>query len=192
MKLTGKTVSDFVRTAWQIIRDYYAKLYSDGKSDRHAIYPLTLPAMPQFRTTRHLDGDHTFTVDDVYIHYDDSIGAICDFDHRDFLFEVRYGTICKRGYPNVLAAGRCADGTGYGWDLLRVIPPAILTGQAAANAACLAIEEKTAVASVDIKRLQTVQEKDNVMVHFPDEYLPEDRTVVIHGKNAAEIEGGHL
>ena len=26
---------------------------------------------------------------------------------------------------------------------------------------------------------------------FPDEYIPEDRTVVIHGKNAVQIDGGH-
>jgi hypothetical protein len=30
------------------------------------------------------------------------------------------------------------------------------------------------------------------MIHFPDEYIPEDRSVVIHGKRAAEIEGGHF
>ena len=30
------------------------------------------------------------------------------------------------------------------------------------------------------------------MIHFPDEYLPEDQTVIIHGKNAAQIDGGHM
>jgi hypothetical protein len=30
------------------------------------------------------------------------------------------------------------------------------------------------------------------MIHFPDEYVPEDKTVIIHGKNASEIEGGHF
>ena len=68
----------------------------------------------------------------------------------------------------------------------------ILTGQAAAHAACLALKTGVGAPDVDIKCLQTVLENDDVMVHFPDEYLPEDRTVVIHGKNAAEIEGGHL
>jgi hypothetical protein len=40
--------------------------------------------------------------------------------------------------------------------------------------------------------LQARLEKENLMVHFPDPYVPEDKTVVIHGKNAAEIEGGHM
>ena len=42
------------------------------------------------------------------------------------------------------------------------------------------------------EELKAKLEKENVMVHFPDSYIPEDRTVVIHGKNAAEIEGGHM
>ena len=92
----------------------------------------------------------------------------------------------------MLTAGRSADGTGYCWDVLRVIPPAIITGQAAAHAACLAIRENTGAADVPIRTLQNKLEQDNIMVHFPDAYIPEDRTIVIHGKNAVQIEDGHL
>ena len=92
----------------------------------------------------------------------------------------------------MLTAGRSAAGIDYGWDLLRVIPPAIITGQAAAHTACLAIKDKVNVADVNISTLQNILEKDNIMVHFPDEYVPEDKTVIIHGKNAAQIDGGHM
>ena len=92
----------------------------------------------------------------------------------------------------MLTAGRSAAGIGYGWDLLRVIPPAIITGQAAAKVACMAIEDKCDVARVNISKLQSGLEKDDIMVHFPDEYVPEDKTVIIHGKNTAKIDGGHL
>ena len=92
----------------------------------------------------------------------------------------------------MLTAGRSAAGIGYGWDLLRVIPPAIITGQAAAKVAGMAIEDKTDVAKVNLSTLQSKLEKADIMVHFPDEYVPEDKTVIIHGKNAAEIDGGHL
>ena len=81
----------------------------------------------------------------------------------------------------MLTAGRSASAEGYGWDVLRVIPPAIITGQAAAEAACLAIDMGVGVADVDIKRLQSAIESDNIMVHFPDSYLPEDRTVKVRG-----------
>ncbi|MBE6690248.1 MAG: FAD-dependent oxidoreductase [Ruminococcaceae bacterium] len=184
--LTAEEVTDYLLTMQQNVLD---KL---KKTDRRSRDVAVMPMMPQFRTTAHIVGDYSLKVADAYRHFDDAVCAINDFEHRDHLFEVPLRTLCRRDHPNLMAVGRGADGTGYGWDLLRVIPPAILTGQAAAHAACHAIEEKTAVVAVDIKRLQTVLEKDNMMVHFPDAYLPEDRTVVIHGKNAAEIEGGHL
>ena len=159
------------------VENHAALLAKISDDDRRARDILIMPTMPQFRTTRHLDGDHTFTVDDVYIHYDDSIGAICDFDHRDFLFEVRYGTICKRGYPNVLAAGRIAAAEGFGWDILRVIPPAIITGQAAGTAAALAIDQGVDVADVDIGALQAALAARDVMIHFDDAWVPENRVV---------------
>ena len=148
--------------------------------------------MPQFRTTAHMKADYSLKVADAYRHFDDSVCAINDFEHRDHLFEVPLRTLCRRDYPNILTAGRSADGTGYGWDLLRVIPPAILTGQAAGEAASLAIKTGTSAAEVDITALQAKLESENVMVHFPDAYVPEDKTVIIHGKNAAEIDGGHM
>lgn len=184
--LSVEEVTDYLLTMQQNVLD---KL---KETDRLTRDVAVLPMMPQFRTTAHIKGDYSLKVSDAYRHFEDSVCAINDFEHRDHLFEVPLRTLCRKDYPNILAAGRCADGTGYGWDLLRVIPPAILTGQAAAHAACLALKTGTDVARVDIKSLQTVLENDNIMVHFPDAYLPEDRTVVIHGKNAAEIEGGHL
>jgi hypothetical protein len=160
-------------------------------SDRKSRDIAMLPMMPNFRTTCRIDGDYTLTVNDCYRHFDDSVCAINDFEHRDHLFEVPLRTLTRRDYPNMLTAGRSAAGAGYGWDLLRVIPPAILTGQAAGEAAALALRAGCGAAEVEIRTLQAKLERENVMVHFPDSYLPEDRTVIIHGKNAAEIEGGH-
>jgi len=174
-----------------LIKNQLHMLNNIKGDDRKSRDIAMLPLMPNFRTTACLKGDYTLSVQDAYRHFDDSICAINDFEHRDHLFEVPLRTITRRDYPNMLTAGRSASGTGYGWDLLRVIPPAILTGQAAALTASQALKEQTAVAGVDIKKLQAELEKENIMVHFPDEYLPEDRTVCIHGKNAVEIDGGH-
>ena len=74
---------------------------------------------------------------------------------------------------------------------MRVIPPAILTGQAAGEATCLAIENGRSVAAVPISALQSRLEAANVMIHFPDAYIPDDRTVIIHGKNADGHIDGH-
>ena len=184
--LSTEDVTDY------IIRNHHdmlERLKSTPKDEREI---AMLPLMPQFRTTCHLKGDYTFTVNDAYKHFDDSICAINDFEHRDHLFEVPLRTICRKDYPNILTAGRSASGEGYGWDILRVIPPAIITGQAAAEVACMAIDNKVKVSDVNIKNLQSKLENSNIMVHFPDSYVPEDKTVIIHGKNVSEIDGGHF
>lgn len=145
-----------------------------------------MPLMPNFRTTCRIDGDYTLTLGDCYRHFDDSVCAINDFDHCDHLFEVPLRTLTRRGFDNIITAGRCASGSGYGWDLLRVIPPAILTGQAAGEAAALSLEEGSAIYDTDIAVLQKRLENENVMVHFPDEYIPDDRTVIVHGRGIDE------
>ena len=175
--LSVEDVSDYLVRNQRVMLD---KLKADDRKSREI---ASLPLMPQFRTTCHIEGDYTFKVTDAYKHFDDSVCAINDFDHRDHLFEIPLRSLCRRDFPNMLTAGRSASGEGYGWALIRVIPPAILTGQAAAEAACLAIDERVGVADVDIKKLQSILEKDdNIMIHFPDEYVPEDKTVVIHGQ----------
>ena len=184
--LSAEEVSDY------IVRNHLLVLERLKQTDRKTREVVTTPGMPQFRTTAHIKGDYSLKVSDAYRHFDDSICAINDFEHRDHLFEIPLRALTRRDFPNIITAGRSADGTGYGWDLIRVIPPAILTGQAAGEAASLAIKENAAIAAVDIRALQAKLEKENVMIHFPDSYVPEDKTVVIHGKNTAEIEGGHL
>lgn len=184
--LNAEEVTDY------IVRNHLLVLEKLKETNRKTREVVTTPGMPQFRTTAHIKGDYSLKVADAYRHFDDSVCAINDFEHRDHLFEVPLRTLTRRDFPNIITAGRSADGTGYGWDLLRVIPPAILTGQAAGEAACLAIKSGTSVAGVDIRALQAKLEKENVMIHFPDSYMPEDKTVIIHGKNAAEIDGGHM
>ena len=184
--LTPEEVSDYIIRNHRLILD---RLLETNRKTREIV---TSPGMPQFRTTCHIKGDYSLKVSDAYRHFEDSVCAINDFEHRDHLFEVPLRTLTRRDYPNILTAGRSADGTGYGWDLMRVIPPAILTGQAAAEAACLAIQTGTGAADADISALQAKLEKENVMIHFPDDYVPEDKTVIIHGKNAVQIEGGHI
>ena len=184
--LTVEEVTDY------LVTNQDAMLAKLSEEDRTAREIAMLPLMPNFRTTCRLQGDYTFTVGDAYRHFDDSVCAINDFEHRDHLFEIPLRALCRADTPNILTAGRSVSAAGYGWDLVRVIPPAILTGQAAGEAAALALSGGTSAAEVDIRTLQRRLEAGNVMIHFPDSYVPEDRTVVIHGKNAAGIDGGHF
>lgn len=140
---------------------------------------VTLPGMCQFRTVRRMDADYVMQTTDAYRHFDDSIAAISDFDRRDYLYEVPYRTLVRSEFPNVITAGRSAAADGYMWDALRVIPPAILTGQAAGLAVSHAIDEGADIAKVNVPKLQEVLVSQNAFVHFDDADVPKvsDNTI---------------
>ncbi len=139
--------------------------------DRRIRQVISLPGMCQFRTTRRIDGDYTLLQEDCYRHFADSITAVNDFEHRDFLWEVPYRTLVKTGFDNLITAGRTAAGTDYAWDVLRVIPPAIVTGQAAGLAAAQALSTGSAIYGIDVSKLQRKLESQNVLLHFDDAWL---------------------
>lgn len=178
---TGEDVTQYIVENHMSVLD---KIKDDNRKERDI---LIMPSMPQFRTTRHIDGDYTFTTDDEYKHFDDSVGAICDFDRSDFLYEIPYRTITKKGFPNVITAGRIASGEGYGWDILRVIPPAIISAQAAGIACSIAIDDNSEIAEIDIKKLQKILESQNVLIHFDDKLVPEDKE-----NSGKRVETGHI
>lgn len=146
------------------------KIRNDDRLSREIV---TLPAMAQFRTTRRINGDYTLQESDSYRHFDDSIGAICDFDQRDFLYEIPFRSMVCSGYDNLITAGRCVAGESYAWDVLRVIPPAIISGQAAGCAVAQALDSSRPVYAIEMDVLQRQLELDNVMIHFHDSLIPE-------------------
>lgn len=156
-----------------IIENHIECLDKIKNDDRKSRAIITLPTMPQFRETRRIDGDITLHETDAYRHFEDSIAAISDFERRDYLYEIPYRALVKKGFPNLITAGRSISADGYAWSLVRVIPPAILTGQAAGNAAAAAVKENKAITDIDIKKLQNTLERQNVMIHFDDKLVPD-------------------
>ncbi len=135
----------------------------------------TLPSMPQLRTVRCICGEYSLSEKDLYQHFDDSVTAVCDSERRDSLYEIPFRSMYDRHFPNLIAAGRNIAATGYLWDVVRVIPPAIVTGQAAGTAAALAVNKKTPFSDLSVPELQNNLAEQNVMIHFQDEWIPADR-----------------
>lgn len=152
------------------------------KEDRLSRDVVTLPGMCQFRTTRRIDGDYVLKESDTYRHFEDSVGAINDFDRRDYLYEIPYRTLVNSKALNLITCGRTAAGDGYAWDVLRVIPPAIISGQVAGLAVSQAIDERKHICEIDIPKLQSSLEKCNVLIHFDDADVPtsSDSTVELN------------
>ena len=172
----------------EYITDNQMLLLDSIKGENKDYFDITyLPTMPQFRTTRRLDGDKTFSHYDAYKHCDDSVCAINDFDRNDYLYEVPYGTLVKTGFDNVITAGRSASAKGYGWDVLRVIPPAILTGQAAGNACSQAIDNGQPIYDIDVAVLQETLKNQNVIIHFDDSLIPTGNVADEKGEDNGHI-----
>lgn len=166
----GTTAEDVTNYVVENHLELLRNIEGDNRKERDI---TELPYMVQLRTTRRIDGEYTFRAADLNKHFEDSVSAMNDFTYRHLLYEIPYRVMYKKGFDNLLAAGRITSGEGYGWDLLRVIPPAIITGQAAGVAAAIAIEDGKAVSDIDISKLQKTLADQNVMIHFSDALVKE-------------------
>lgn len=164
-----ETINDFLQ------QNHLLMLEKEKDKPRFERNIHMLPGMAQLRTSRHLDGDAALTGEDCYKHCDTSIGAICDFDNRDRLYEVPYGTLVRTGYNNLITCGRSASASGWGWDVLRVIPPAILTGQAAGIACAMSLDGNCAIHAVSVPVLQQKLADTGVVIHFDDAWVPDEK-----------------
>ena len=164
--MEAEMVSDYLQ------QNHLLMLEKEKGKPRFARNIHMLPGMAQLRTTRRIDGDATLTGEDCYRHCETSIGTIPDFDNRDRLYEVPYGTLIRTGYHNLITCGRSASASGWGWDVLRVIPPAILTGQAAGAAAAMALDAGCALADISVPALQEHLAATGVIIHFDDAWVP--------------------
>ena len=167
---TAESVTEY------IVKNQKVLLQKIKEQDRKSRDIITLPGMAQFRTTRRLVGDYELQGDEYYKHFEDSISAVCDFEIRDRLYEIPYRCLVKTGFSNLITAGRSISAAGWAWDVTRVIPPAIVTGQAAGVAAAMAIDGNKPIYEIDVKKLQQELENQNVMIHFDDSLVPKEET----------------
>jgi 2-polyprenyl-6-methoxyphenol hydroxylase-like FAD-dependent oxidoreductase len=153
---TGQDVSEFVLATRRMLREHYAGQQSDlGERGRREVFPLTLPAMAQFRTTRRIEGQTTLTDGGHGEPAPDSIGLVADWRRPGRVWEIPLGALLPREVDGLLAAGRCISAAGDAWQVTRVIPAAALTGQAAGAAAALCAQHDTTPTHLDPSDLQS-------------------------------------
>ena len=134
--------------------------------DKRAIH--ILPGIPQLRTIRRLDGDVTLTGEENAAYCETSVGVAADFEHDDRNYEIPYGVMTHAGYDNMLACGRNASGVKRGWEIMRVIPVAALTGEAAGLAAVQTLREKLPAPEISISGLQDALRKNGIKIHLEE------------------------
>ena len=160
--VTGDEVNNY------IIKGQSLLLEEIKQKDPLAQEIVALPLMPQFRMIRHIVGEYEMTMDDLYKPHADSVGTCPYFGHKGYWFEIPYRAIYSPEYPNLFAAGRIISADGGAWDATRVIPVACQTGEVAARAAVLSIEQGIAARSVDVSTLQGILRENKFRIHFAD------------------------
>lgn len=151
----GKDVSQFALEGRRLMREYYEKEQSKiGQTGRNDIFPMTLPTMAQFRTTRRIVGIKTLATGDAFKHFDDSVGLVADWRGGKDLWEVPYYSLVPQKTKGLLAAGRCMASEGQAWEVMRVIQAAAHTGEIAGVAASLAIKHDITPDELDVSIIQ--------------------------------------
>ena len=121
------------------LKEYKDKIKKDISS---------LPSMPQFRKVASIEGEYTLTKKDLFIHQEDSIGAFGVFYKPGDIYEIPMGCLYSNKVKNLFASGRIISSTDDAWEAIRVIPVAILTGEAAGLMSSLYIENKLNINNV--------------------------------------------
>lgn len=165
-----RQLSDAMRLGRQVA-DQHLEMLKEFRPDvfRDAFIVKTA-IIPGIRDSRRIVGDYLFTGDDWRARrtFDDEIGRNCYFIdiHKSGVPEVHYGrgeshgipyrVLTPKGLRNVLVAGRCISTDEEAYGSLRVMPPCLVTGEAAGVAARLAsLSSSRDVHSVDVTDLRS-------------------------------------
>ncbi len=162
-KLAGSTAEEITEYMAEGKRRMFDRI---KELDRESFDIMALPSMPQLRTIRHIIGKAAFCAE-AGKEFPDSIGVCGDFRPSGIgnHYQVPFGALYHEKIDNLLAAGRIISAPqGDGWEVSRVIPVCALTGEAAGNAAYLAVREGCGVPEIPIKKLQALQESSGNLI----------------------------
>ena len=127
--------------------------YEDGKIKDIS----SLPSMPQFRKIASIVGEYCLTGKDENVHHEDSVGAFGAFNKPGSLYEIPIGCMYNKQIKNLYACGRIISSDDVGWEVTRVIPVAILTGE---------VVGLLASTKLSINELQSKLIEKGIKLHF--------------------------
>jgi ribulose 1,5-bisphosphate synthetase/thiazole synthase len=157
--ITGRQIAAQYMTA---LRDFNPDIFA-------AAFLAKTGTILGVRDSRRIEGDYIFTVDDWMQRrtFEDEIGRNSYYldVHKAGHKSIRYGKgeshgipyrcLTPRGLRNLLTAGRCISTDEEAFGSLRVMPPCLITGEAAGMAAVHAIRQsKNNVHEIDVQFLR--------------------------------------
>ena len=132
--------------------------------DKGNFEPTTISQIPLIRMSRRMDGEYVMDDKEIRVTMKDSVGTFCDWRKRGPVYELPFRCLYTKSVPNLLAAGRNISVTDEMWDIIRVIPACVVSGEAAGTAAALSDDFTT----MDVTVLQEKLVKQGVRLHHED------------------------
>ncbi len=160
-------ITQFVLDSHENVKNRF--LQNGEISKDHAL--ATIATIPQLRMTRRIDGQYTLDDIEDKVFFEDSIGLISDWRKNGPVYEVPYRTLVGSTISNLITCGRIISVTDAMWDISRVIPPCVVTGEAAGTAAALIsaslndAKEALDFHSLSVERLQVELRRSGVKLH---------------------------
>ena len=167
--LDAESVTAFVLEGRRLLRERFARLHAGGAKPSD-VYPLTLPSMAQFRTTRRIVGKASIADGEHGKRRPDSVGLVADWRKAGFVWEIPYGALVPEKTTGLLVAGRCIASAGDAWEVTRVIPAAALTGQICGLAAALAAGRGASPDRVSANEIQSDLDRKGMPYHLAQVY----------------------
>lgn len=99
--------------------------------------PVTMASIPLVRMSRRICGRYTMTAGDDERTMPDSVGLTGDWTKRGPIYEIPFSALFGPDVSNLITAGRIISADEPVWNVTRVIPPCVVTGQAAGTAAAM-------------------------------------------------------
>ena len=155
--LDAKEVSRFAAAAHQAIGQDVEERRKRGADT----VPVTIATIPQLRMTRRIQGETTISQTMPPEQIGDSVGLFSDWTKPGPVHALPLGAMYHHAVSNLLVAGRCLSADHDMWNLTRVIPVCVVSGQAAGTAFGIGKD----VDSLDITQLQTMLKKAGVRLY---------------------------
>jgi hypothetical protein len=153
------------RLARQKLAQEQARSATGGGLGRENVYPAALPTMHQIRMTRMIVGQERVLAANMNKRCETSIGLAPDCRQANAVWEIPFGAILPQKVEGLLVIGRCSSAEGYAWQVTRLVPAVVLTGQVAALATALALKTGTLPDRLNVADVQRAAEAKGIVLH---------------------------
>ena len=158
--VTGEDVSRMMLDSHAFCYDHFLK--KGAISPNHML--ANIATTPQLRMTRRLVGCQTVHIEQDKQHFDDSVGLYPNWRKRGPIYELPFSALHGNKIRNLAVAGRIISASDVLWEVTRVIPVCVVTGEAIGTAAAI---NKT-FDDIDILALQSKLRENGVKLHVEE------------------------